>query len=146
VAPGRTGKLRSGFEEGGFMRTITCEELKKILGDRGLWIKGNGGERANLHEADLHGATLDFSSIPLSCGGLNWKIDRRIAVQIAYHFCSMECDDSDFLKLRNGMLNFVNQFHRVDECGKLLPEKEEAAKETDGKIEQTDDRGAALNN
>jgi hypothetical protein len=107
------------------MRTITCEELKKILGDHGLWIKGNGGERADLRGADLRGANLDFSVLPFYCGGLHWKIDRRIAVQIAYHFCSMECGDSDFLELRNGMLDFANQFHRVEECGKLLPEKEE---------------------
>jgi hypothetical protein len=33
----------------------------------------------------------------------------------------MKCDDSDFLKLRNGMLDFANQFHRVTECGKLQP-------------------------
>jgi uncharacterized protein YjbI with pentapeptide repeats len=81
---------------------------------------------ANLREADLHGAEhlraeIDFSSISLRCEGLQWKIDRRIAAQFAYHFCSMECDDDEFIKLRNGMLDFANQFHRVDECGKLLP-------------------------
>jgi hypothetical protein len=77
--------------------------------------------RADLSEADLYGADIDFASISLRCEGLQWKIDRRIAAQFAYHFCSMECDDDEFIKLRNGMLDFANQFHRVDECGKLLP-------------------------
>jgi hypothetical protein len=89
--------------------------------------------RANLSEADLHGANLsgadlyqanlDFASLPLRCGGLHWKIDQRIAAQLAYHFCSMECDDSDFVRIRNGMLDFANQFYRVKECGILTPKE-----------------------
>jgi hypothetical protein len=52
---------------------------------------------------------------------LRWKIDRRIAAQLAYHFCSMGCDDPDFIRARNGILDFANGFHRADECGRLLP-------------------------
>jgi uncharacterized protein YjbI with pentapeptide repeats len=116
--------------------------LQKILADHRLWLKDKeGGERANLSGADLYaadlreadlygadlreanlsGARLDFSVLPLRCGGLRWKIDARIAAQIAYHFCSMECDDPDFIRVRNNMLDFANRFHRVDECGRLLP-------------------------
>jgi hypothetical protein len=84
---------------------------------------------ADLREANLCGANLDFSVLPLQCGGLRWKIDARIAAQIAYHFCSMKCDDPDFIRVRNNMLDFANRFHRVDECGRLLPiqEQQEAA-------------------
>lgn len=34
------------------------EELKRILADHTLWLVGDGGQRANLLEADLHGADL----------------------------------------------------------------------------------------
>ena len=121
------------------MRTITPEELKQVLEDHRLWLQNQGGARADLSVADLreadlseadlsgadlsgadlHGANLDFSCLPLRCGGLRWKIDRRIAAQIAYHFCSMECDDPDFIKVRNSILDFANRFHRVEECGRL---------------------------
>jgi uncharacterized protein YjbI with pentapeptide repeats len=75
---------------------------------------------ANLIEANLIEANLDFSCLPLRCGGLRWKIDKRIACQIAYHLCSMQCDDTEFVKMRNSILDFANQFHRADTCGKLL--------------------------
>jgi uncharacterized protein YjbI with pentapeptide repeats len=76
---------------------------------------------ADLREADLSRADLDFSVLPLWCGGLRWKIDRRIAAQLAYHLCSMECDDPDFIRVRDSALDFANRFHRVEECGRLLP-------------------------
>jgi hypothetical protein len=57
--------------------------------------------------------------MPLACGGLNWIIDRRIAVQLAYHLCSMYCYDPDFIRVRNSLVEFANQFHRVLECGQL---------------------------
>ena len=74
---------------------------------------------ADLSEADLRGADLDFSCFPLWCGGLHLKIDKRQACQLAYHLCSMQCDDEEYLKMRNSILTFANQFHRADECGIL---------------------------
>ena len=78
---------------------------------------------ANLSGADLRGADLDLSCLPLRCGGLKWKIDKRIACQLAYHLCSMQCDDEEYLKMRDSILEFANQFHRVDECGRLNPQE-----------------------
>jgi uncharacterized protein YjbI with pentapeptide repeats len=100
---------------------MTAEELKKIIDDHQLWLNNFGSNRADLTEANLTRANLDFSSFPLWCGGLLWKIDRRIAAQIAYHFCSMKCDDSDFITARNKILDFANQFHRANGCGILMP-------------------------
>lgn len=61
------------------------------------------------------------------------KIDKRLACQIAYHLCSVECDDPEYIEMRNSILRFANQFHRVDECGILeeraVPEPKEDAKE-----------------
>nr|DAL33441.1 MAG TPA_asm: pentapeptide repeat protein [Caudoviricetes sp.] len=74
---------------------------------------------ANLRGADLRGADLDFSCWPLWCGSLAVKVCKRIAVQLAYHFCKLDCDDPEYIAARNAILDFANQFHRVDECGKL---------------------------
>jgi len=91
--------------------------------------------RANLSGADLsgaylRGADLDFSCLPLKCGGLHWKIDKRLACQLAYHLCSMQCDDAEYLKMRNSILDFANQFHRVQECGVLMPTAEETQEQS----------------
>ena len=115
-------------------------ELQKILEAHGKWINGEyGGARANLRGAnlrgadlsdanlsdanlrgaDLRGADLDFSCWPLWCGGLAVKVCKRIAVQLAYHFCKLDCDDPEYIAARNAILDFANQFHRVGECGKL---------------------------
>ncbi len=74
---------------------------------------------ANLRGANLRGANLDYSCYPLWCGSLHLKADKRLACQLAYHLCSMQCDDADYIKMRNSILGFANQFHRVDECGEL---------------------------
>ena len=76
---------------------------------------------ADLRCADLSGADLDFSCYPLWCGGLHVKTDKRLACQLAYHLCSMQCEDEEYIKMRNSILGFANQFHRVNECGKLEP-------------------------
>ena len=69
--------------------------------------------------ADLSGANLDFSCYPLWCGGFHVKTDKRLACQLAYHLCSMQCEDEEYIKMRNSILGFANQFHRADECGVL---------------------------
>lgn len=79
---------------------------------------------ANLSGADLRGANLreanlDYSCWPLWCGSLWVKVDKRIAAQIAYHFCRLGCDDPEYIQARNAILTLANQFHRVEECGKL---------------------------
>ena len=85
----------------------------------GADLRGADLRRANLSGADLSGADLDFSCWPLWCGGLAVKVCKRIAVQLAYHFCKLDCDDPEYIAARNAILDFANQFHRVGECGKL---------------------------
>lgn len=97
------------------------EELQKILEAHKKWINSkDDGVRANLRRADL-----DFSCWPLWCGSLAVKVCKRIAVQLAYHFCRLDCDDPEYIAARNAILDFANQFHRVGECGKLEKDKEE---------------------
>lgn len=80
----------------------------------------------DLRGADLRGANIDYSAWPLWCGGLNVKVDIRIAKQLAYHLCRLQCDDAEYIHMRNSILDFANGFHRVNECGKLQAIKEES--------------------
>lgn len=91
-------------------------KLRKILDEHKRWIETNQREGSR---ADLRGADLDYSCWPLWCGSLGIKVDKKIAVQLAYHFCRLDCDDPEYIKTRNAILNFANQFHRVNECGML---------------------------
>jgi len=52
-------------------------------------LRGANLRYADLEGADLRGANLDFSSLPLSCCGLDFKIDERLAKQIAYHLINL---------------------------------------------------------
>ena len=85
----------------------------------GADLSGADLRGANLRGANLNGADLDYSCYPLWCGSLHLKADKRLACQLAYHLCSIQCDDADYIKMRNSILDFANQFHRVNECGKL---------------------------
>ena len=119
---------------------MTEKELKKILHRHQLWLEGKeGGEQANLRWADLRGAdlreadlceanlrranlcgaNLDFSCWPLWCGSLDVTVDKRIAAQLAYHFCRVRCDDPEVQAAQKALAPLANQFHRVEECGRI---------------------------
>ena len=74
---------------------------------------------ANLRGANLTGADLDFSCLPLWCGSFDVKVDEKIAWQILYHFCRLDCDSDDFKEVKNIVAEYANKFHRVDECGEI---------------------------
>lgn len=97
---------------------LSYTDLKGALLN-GALLNGAVLNGVDLNGADLRGADLDYSCYPLWCGSLHIKADKRLACQLAYHLCSLQCDDADYIKMRNSILDFANQFHRVDECGKL---------------------------
>lgn len=100
------------------------KELDEILRMHKMWLDGEEeGKRADLQGANLQGANLDYSCWPLWCGSLDVKVDRRIAAQLAYHFCRLDCDDPDYIAARNAIIHFANEFHRVEECGWLEPKE-----------------------
>ena len=80
---------------------------------------------AKLNGADLCGADIDFSVWPLWCGGLDVHIDDRIAVQLLYHlvrnvlFSRNTSEELKSLLSQKEIVKVANQFHRVDECGRI---------------------------
>lgn len=95
---------------------------------RGADLRGAELRGATLHGATLAGADLDYSSWPLWCGSLNVKIDKRIACQLLYHAlrAMQSVDDPEVLDVcaLPQVVALANQFHRVDECGKIEPKEE----------------------
>ena len=80
---------------------------------------------AVLHGADLRGADIDFSVWPLWCGGLDVNIDDRIAIQLLYHlvrnvlYSKNTSEELKNLLSQKEIVTVANQFHRVDECGRI---------------------------
>ena len=109
-------------EEGGIRANLTGANLQGA----NLW--GADLRDANLRDAclwgaDLTGADMDYSCLPLWCGSKGMIVDRRIAAQIAAHFCALSCDDPDFLAAREAVLPFAQTSHIADELG--IKEREE---------------------
>jgi len=86
-------------------------------------LRGADLRGADLISADLISADLDFSCLPLWCGSKGMIVDRRIAAQIAAHFCALTCDDPDFLAARAAILPFAQMSHRAVELE--IKEREE---------------------
>ena len=55
--------------------TYTQDQLRTIIDQHGLWLRGEGGSRANLYGADLSGANLSGANLygaNLSGANLSW--------------------------------------------------------------------------
>ena len=87
--------------------------------------------RADLRDADLRGADLDFSCLPLWCGSLTAHFDDKQLRQIAYHLVKAGLNSKnaseETKKELAKLVDFANEFHRVDECGKITTKSEEIA-------------------
>ena len=71
----------------------------------------------------LYIQTLWIQPPPIGLATLTTKIDKRIAVQLLYHtIAAMKSVDDEECKefcKNKTVLKLANQFHRVNECGKL---------------------------
>ena len=100
-------------------KVITKEELDVFLRKHKPWLADEeGGERA-----DLKGADLDYSCLPLWCGSLTANFDNRQLTQIAYHLVkaglnSTNASEETKAELEK-LIDFANKFHRVQECGRI---------------------------
>ncbi len=99
---------------------MDTKQLTEILVAHKEWLQNNSkGRRADLREANLREADLDFACWPLWCGSMNVKVDRRLAAQLAAHFCVLDCEDEDYQKARAAVLEFAKTSHRARELGLL---------------------------
>ena len=115
---------------------MKSEQLQEILAAHTQWLYGNGGERANLQDADIQGANLrgadiqganlqranlDYSAWPLRCGSIGAIVDDRIQRQLLYHAYVTDNpeQDVDIAELFQSELfrRVIAKFHRFDECG-----------------------------
>jgi len=72
---------------------------------------------ADLRKADLRGANWDFSVFPLWCGGSRFKTDVKLLKRLAAHMCTLECDDKEWLELKEKILPFAKKSHRASDLG-----------------------------
>ena len=90
-------------------------------------LEGANLRGVNLEYANLEGANLDYSCWPLWCGSLrDVHIDKRIFAQLAYHICRVIVDDDECKAAQRALYPIANQFHRVNECGRLPLEGSES--------------------
>ena len=92
---------------------------------RGADLSGADLSGADLSRADLRGADLsranlsraylDFSCWPLWCGSKNVTVDRKIAAQLAMHFCGLVCDDAEVKAAQLAVLSLAKTCERWDE-------------------------------
>ena len=69
----------------------------------------------DLRDADLTGVNLFNSCWPLWWGSFDVNVDKGLAVQLAYHFCQLKCDDPEYQEVRKALTKFANQFRDIDE-------------------------------
>ena len=92
---------------------------------RGADLSGADLIGADLRGANLCDADIDFSVWPLWCGGLDVHIDDRIAIQLLYHlvrnvlYSKNTSEELKNLLSQKEIVTVANQFHRVDECGRI---------------------------
>ena len=113
----RGAKLQNAYLYGADMRGADMRGADI----RGAHMQGADMRGADMHRADMRGADVDYSVWPLWCGSFDVKCDIRLASQLAYHFCSLDCEDKEVVAAQNALITLANKFHRVEECGVLKP-------------------------
>ena len=112
------------------LHRYTREVILEVEGDSlvGANLHGANLRGANLCGANLFGVNLDFSCMPLWCGDLKARYDKKQIVQQLYHVLShvetLGDEDLNNILLTEGAVNLANTFHRVEECGRLEPKNE----------------------
>ena len=82
-------------------------------------LRGADLRGADLRGANLRRAEIDYSCWPLWCGSKGVKVDKRLAAQIAAHFCVLDCDDADYQAARMAILEFAKTSNHARDLGLL---------------------------
>ena len=107
------GKLNEILSE--HKKWLDNDELGERADLRGADLSGVDLRRADLRWADLRGADLDFSVLPLWCGG-KFRADERICKQLVAHIVKiMELSEIDKPELIKMMNDYKTGWHREDE-------------------------------
>jgi len=117
----RLHKAWMNNEPGGVRANLSGDDLRGAnLSGANLYganLRGAGLSEANLSGDDLRGANLDYSCWGLSCKTNHVKVDRKIAAQLAAHFCVLVCDDPDYIEARDSVMEFAKTSHRAGDLG-----------------------------
>lgn len=96
---------------------------------RGSDLRGSDLSCSDLSDSDLRGSDISGcdmynACLPLWCGGLHFRADRLFVAQLAYHLCSIICDDEAVKAVQRSLYAFANEFarSRYDLRDKLYPE------------------------
>ena len=85
-------------------------ELNTILQEHKKWLSGEGGKRAN-----LKGANLDYSCLPLWCGSKGMKVDLKIVYQLLAHVACLDCEEPEFAEIKEKIMPYAKKSHRAEE-------------------------------
>lgn len=88
----------SRYDKKRILFSTEAESLKLVLRGADLW------------RADLRGADLDFSCLPLWCGSVDIKIDEKLAKQFLAHAFNAS---KEFCQPTEEQKEFINSFHRI---------------------------------
>ena len=97
---------------------------------RGANLRDATLRNVTLLGANLRGADMDYSSgIPLWCGSLGVKADKRLAAQMAYHFCRLECGSPEVKAAQAALERLANKSHVIKMYGlpKIAAENKKSA-------------------
>ena len=109
----RSADLRSANLRGADLRSADLRGANLS----GANLRSANLRSADLRSADLRGADLSYSAWPLWCGSKQVKVDKRIAAQLAAHFCVLDCADKDYIKARDAIMDFAKTSHRANDLG-----------------------------
>ena len=82
---------------------------------RGADLGGADLRVANLEGANLEGANLDFSCWPLWCGSKGVIVDLKVVYQLLAHVACLQCDDPDFVVIRETIIPYAVKSHRAED-------------------------------
>jgi hypothetical protein len=77
-------------------------------------LSGTNIKNCGCKNADFTGANLDLSVLQLSCSSFDFKGDKKLFNQLAYHLCRIDFQDEEIEGVQREVLQrFANQSHII---------------------------------